>query len=150
MDPKETKGTAALDLTPDFQRQHVWTLEQQSAYVEYILRGGMSGRELYFNCVGWMGDYKGPFVIVDGKQRLEAVRKYLRNEIPILNGVYHKDFEDRLPSTAQFILCINNLPTRAEVLQWYLEMNSGGTPHTQEELDKVKFLLQEELLKNSK
>jgi hypothetical protein len=27
------------------------------------------------------------------------------------------------------------------VLQWYLELNSGGTPHTKEELDKVKKML---------
>ena len=37
---------------------------------------------------------------------------------------------------------INDLQSEKDVLQWYLEMNSGGTPHTQEELDRVKLLLQ--------
>lgn len=144
MDEEKNKGIAVLDLNPDFQRGHVWTREQQSAYVEYILRGGMSGRELYFNCVGWQGNYKGPFVIVDGKQRLEAVRKFLRNEIPICGGYYYKDIEGKLPTTAQFIICVNSLPTRDKVLKWYLEMNSGGTPHTPEELARVKTLLEKE------
>lgn len=131
-----------LDLNPDFQREHVWTTEQQIAYVEYALKGGRSGRDIYFNCVGWQGKYNGPFVIVDGKQRLHAVRKFLANELPIFDGHYIKDIEGNLPSnTAEFIFNVNDLPTRKEVLQWYLEMNIGGTPHTETELNKVKEML---------
>lgn len=33
-----------LDLDPDFQRGHVWTRDQQVAYVEYMLRGGEVSR----------------------------------------------------------------------------------------------------------
>lgn len=135
-------GMSPLDLNPDFQRGHVWAREQQTAYVEYILKGGVSGREIYLNCNGWMGSYKGPFVIVDGKQRLEAVRAFLRNEVPVFN-YYFKDFTDRLPTgSAFFCININNLKTRKEVLQWYLEMNTGGVVHTKEELNRVKNLLE--------
>ena len=38
----------------------------------------------------------------------------------------------------------NNLKTRKEVLQWYIEMNNGGTPHTKEEINRVKILLETE------
>ena len=38
----------------------------------------------------------------------------------------------------------NDLQTREEVLQWYLELNSTGTPHTKKELDRVKALLNRE------
>jgi hypothetical protein len=134
-------GTALLDLEPDFQREHVWTTEQQIKYVEYILQGGMSGREIYFNCVGWMKDWKGPFVIVDGKQRLHAARQFIANKLPVFNGFYRKDIEGRLSMNAQFIFAINDLKTHAEVLKWYLEMNTGGTPHTPEEIAKVKAML---------
>ncbi len=133
---------ASVDLNPDFQRGHVWTREQQIAYVEYIIRGGSSGKELYFNCVGWQGSYKGPFVLVDGKQRLTAVLAFLDNEIPAFGHLY-KDYEDRIPSDCNFYMNVNNLKTREEVLTWYLEMNSGGTPHTQEELQKVKDMLEQ-------
>ena len=135
-------GSAIVNLEPDFQRLHVWTLDQQTKYIEYILSGGMSGRELYFNCVGWMGTFKGPFVIVDGKQRLEAVRKFMRNEVSIFNGHYYKDIDGRLPPNASFIICVNDLKTEAEVIKWYLEMNTGGTPHTSEEIQKAKELLE--------
>ena len=32
-----------LDLDPPFQRGHVWTDDQRSAYMEYILSGGYTG-----------------------------------------------------------------------------------------------------------
>lgn len=133
-----------LDLNPDFQRAHVWTREQQIAYVEYKLRGGESGGELYFNHPGWMSDWKGKFVIVDGKQRLEAVRAFMRNDIPAF-GFFYKEFKDRLgmsgPCVAVNIAC---LKTRSELLRWYLAINSGGTPHAPAEIEKVRAMLDAE------
>lgn len=141
---RSSKQIASLDLDPDFQRCHVWTPEQQTAYVEYALKGGTSGREIYFNCGGWQGNYEGPFVIVDGKQRLHAVRQFLANQVTIFNGHYFGDIEGRLPTTAYFNFNVNDLKTRAEVIKWYLEMNTGGTPHTAEEIAKAKALLDKE------
>lgn len=139
-----------LDLDPDFQRLHVWTKAQQTAYVEYILSGGLSGKAIYWNHPAWQ-DFSNmkekQLVIVDGKQRIHAVTRFLNNHVKAF-GQYHDDFEgspDLL--TANFQFFINNLKTKAEVLKWYLEFNSAGTPHTQGELDKVKFLLEEEDLK---
>jgi hypothetical protein len=134
-----------LDLDPDFQRAHVWTPEQQTAFIEYCLKGGRSGRDIYFNCVGWQNKYDGPFVIVDGKQRLHAVLQFLDSKVPILGGYYFKDIEGVLPShEAELVFHVNDLPTRKDVLQWYLELNTGGTPHTAEEISKAKALLDAE------
>ena len=38
-----------LQLNPDFQRGHVWSEDQQVKFIEYVLRGGKSGKILYFN-----------------------------------------------------------------------------------------------------
>ena len=147
---------AGVNLDPDFQRAHVWTEAQQRAYVEYILKGGQSGRDIYFNCKGWGRLYEGPFVLVDGKQRLEAVRKFLRDELTIFHdlvrhpqgyappGIRFSGFSDRIPFQASFNFHVNDLKARAEVLRWYLEMNTGGTLHTAEEISKVKDMLQKE------
>lgn len=135
-----------LQLCPDFQRGHVWTKKQQIAYVEYILRGGKSARVIYFNCPHWQGGYmpkEGEFVCVDGLQRLTAVLAFLHNEIPAF-GCYYKDYEDGLPIMTDFSFNVNELNTRAEVLQWYIEMNSGGTPHTNGGIERVKKLLDQE------
>jgi len=138
-----------LQLDPDFQRPHVWDLEKQQRYVEFILRGGKSSRDIYFNQANWMRwkkdtDLKNPLVLVDGKQRLNAVRLFLNNEIKAF-GCYFKEFEDSLHITVDFIFHVNSLYTRKEVLQWYLDLNSGGVVHTEEELDHVRKLLLKEI-----
>ncbi len=152
MDPKyliqhvctEWVEEQGLDLNPDFQRAHVWTQEQQIAYVEYFLRGGTSGRDLYFNHPGWMGSFTGDFVLVDGKQRIEAFRAFMDNEFQVF-GSYYRDFTDSFRFVdGTFIVHVNNLKTRKEVLTWYLEMNTGGTVHTDDEIEKVRVLLDSE------
>lgn len=141
---QEQEDEVALDLDPDFQRCHVWTREQQQKYVEFALRGGRGCNELRFNCAGWMGDFRGPFVLVDGKQRLTAVRKFLNDELDIFGGVTFSQFEGRPPARTDFVIFINDLNTREEVLNWYLDINSAGTQHTEAELQKVKNLLENE------
>ncbi len=74
----------ALDLSPEFQRGHVWTEEQRILYVEYILRGGEGGRDLCFNRYGWSGRVgaDGPYEILDGLQRLTSAMMFMRGELP--------------------------------------------------------------------
>lgn len=139
----QSEKAAALDLNPDFQRAHVWTPDQQTAYVEYILRGGTSGHELYFNCTGWQSNFCGPYVIVDGKQRLEAVRRFMRGEIPAF-GTMISDYSDKPDLlTARFSWNVAALETRAAVLKWYLDFNAAGTQHTPEELARVRSMLED-------
>ena len=132
-----------LQLNPDFQRGHVWTRDQQIAYIEYLLRGGTSGREIYFNMPGWMSDWKGDFVCVDGLQRITTCLAFINDEIPAF-GYYFSEYEDKLRLlSVTLVMNVNNLKTRREVLTWYLEMNTGGTVHTTEELNKVRKMLEE-------
>ena len=134
-----------LDLDVDFQRAHVWTDEQRTAFVEHLLRGGIGSNTIRFNCTGWRGqsDGMGPMVCVDGKQRLTACTMFLDNAIPAFE-TYFSDYEDKPDILCGLIFRINDLPTRADVLRWYLEINMGGTLHTQEEIRKVKRLLEQE------
>jgi len=141
------KKEYGLIMEPDFQRAHVWTEYQQSSYVEWILRGGFSGKDIFFNKPDWMKfNLKDtPLILVDGLQRLTAALKFLHNEILVFGGYRLSDFEDKMPWVdIAFNFHINNLKTRIEVLQWYLDFNSGGTLHTVGELDKVRELLKKE------
>ena len=132
-----------LQINPDFQRGHVWMNEQQIKFMEYFLSGGASGLDFYFNHPGWMGSFKGEFVLVDGLQRFTAIKNFLENKIPAF-GKFLFEFEDAIPSTIDIKIHINNLDSKAKVLKWYLEMNSEGTPHSPEELERVKSLLLKE------
>ena len=142
------QAEAGLQLEPDFQRGHVWTEAQQIAYLEYLLRGGKSGRDLYFNCsFGANGLPKGEgyeeYVCVDGLQRIIAWKRYLNNEIPVF-GHFCREFTDRFPIRLSMRVYINDLKTRREVLQWYIDMNAGGTPHSEAEISRVRALLEQE------
>jgi hypothetical protein len=137
-----------LNLDPDFQRAHVWTEDKQIHYIEFVLRGGRSSRDLFFNCPSWSRRGKWaeeqPIVLVDGKQRLEAARRFIRNEIGAFGSLY-REFTDRMRiHNATFRVHVNDLQTRTEVLQWYLDLNTGGVVHTTEEIEKVRRLLEQE------
>lgn len=133
-----------LQLCPDFQRGHVWTEAQQIAFVEFFLRGGKTGRVVYLNDPHWQGRNRSggysDFVIVDGLQRVTAFRRWLADEFRVF-GSLRSEFADSIRLTNTMKLNINTLPTRAAVLQWYLEMNAGGTPHADAEIERVRGLL---------
>lgn len=140
-----------LELNPDFQRGHIWTEAQQIAYMEFLLRGGRTARVIYFNSPafgrgGEYGDLPDTLLCVDGLQRLTAGLRFIRNEIPVF-GAYYKDYEDSLGFHRGFRFNINGLKKRSEILEWYIQFNSGGTVHTEEEINRVKDLLEEELKK---
>ncbi len=146
-----------VDLDPDFQRGHVWTEEQHIRYVEFLLRGGQSQLTLYWNHPAYMSDKSAgsdldeQMVLVDGKQRLTACLKFMRNEIPVF-GHYLREYSDPNDlrgalgmSGARLRMNVNNLQTRREMLQWYLDLNDGGVVHTKDEIARVRGLLDEEV-----
>ena len=137
-----------LDINPEFQRGFCWSSQQKKNYIQYILRGGMSGRDIYCNCPFWQfgsvqpKDPQWQYVLVDGKQRLDAVLGFLNNEFTIFDDHYFKDFTDKLRmSSGGFKWHINTLKTYNEVLDWYIQLNTGGTVHDQSEIDRVKDLI---------
>lgn len=144
---EDWKRDYRLDLDPDFQRAHVWTDAQRAAFVEYVLSGGPSGRDLYFACEGWNRalSLKSALVIVDGKQRLEAVLRFLRDELPVRGRVRSQwTGRMRLTTGARFRFHIADIG-RADTLRWYLALNAAGTPHAPEEIDRVRALLDAEV-----
>lgn len=141
-----------LNLAPDFQRGHVWTKAQRVAYVEGILRGtvGESQRIIQFNAPHWEDtDYAGELPreiqIVDGLQRLTTVRQYLAGELKIFGGLTVGDFDGSSYSARmgiyRFRVNIHTFATRQALLRYYLEINSGGTPHSKAEIKRVQALL---------
>ena len=128
-----------LDLNPEFQRGHVWTTDQQIAFIEYLFKGGET-QAIRFNHTDW-GNFSKPskMVIVDGLQRTTAIMKFLNNELPIFDGYYFKQCTN-IP-IIDIKITVNNLKEDDEVINWYIELNEGGTPHTKEEIKKEKKMI---------
>lgn len=144
---KNYEDRYGLELNPDFQRGHVWTKEQQIAWLEFFFRGGITSRVIYFNCPMFNPEYTGTvsstMVCVDGLQRLTALLGFLDNEIPIF-GTLYEDFEDKLNDVRHSIkININNLLDKKDVIRWYIQMNTGGTVHSKKEIERVSKLLEE-------
>ena len=158
-----------LQLEPDFQRAHVWNEAQQIAYVEHVLRDGYAGRTIYFNRgkwvwrekatgklyfgglskereaeASWQGYYM--YYLVDGLQRLTAARRFMRGQIPAF-GHYREAWTGHLPMHVSFSAVFGELNNRADILSWYLDINSGGVLHTTDEIERVRALLSAEQAK---
>jgi uncharacterized protein with ParB-like and HNH nuclease domain len=137
---KESIEGYKVELNPEYQRDYVWREQQKIKYIEYILKGGFSSRDIFWNCSSWMKGFNTPLEIVDGKQRISAVLDFLDNKIKAFE-YYLSEYKDKIHWDYDFIFHINNLQTRLDVLRWYLSLNDGGTIHTKKDLNKVKLLI---------
>ena len=139
-----------LDIDPDFQRVHVWTQDQKSAFVEHVLREGRN-TTIRWNCPGWNktepNTKQGPVTLVDGKQRLYAILDFMDDHLPAF-GRFISEWKGILSITCNLNFIMNDLETKAEVLKWYLELNRGNVAHTPDELDRVEELLRNETYSN--
>jgi hypothetical protein len=145
------KNSYGLDLDPDFQRGHVWTMDHKIKFLEFIFRGGKVPA-IVFNSPAYAGtsptrktDLPETVVLVDGKQRLTTLLGFLNSEIAIFGGSFIHDFDNvrKLLTRASMMYIVNNLQTRKELLRWYLEMNSGTVAHSSDELQRVQKMLDE-------
>tara|TARA_R110002124_G_scaffold128157_2_gene288524 strand:+ start:8018 stop:8608 length:591 start_codon:yes stop_codon:yes gene_type:complete len=146
-----------FDLTPDFQRGHVWTTEQQVRFIESCIRGVVpsSGYLIQFNCANWgldeaETDLPRGLQCVDGLQRYTAVTKFMRGEIKAF-GMTFDEFEDTRFRTRRNTVrvAILDFTSRADLLSHYLAFNSGGTVHPIEEIERVQKMRDEALCKKS-
>ena len=150
-----------IDMDPPYQRDHVWTETQQMDFMGFLLEGGRAPeffvRELPYT------DPRNPtppyYEIVDGKQRMLAMYRWWKGEIPARLGpeynyrlIWMKDFglvslrriKRDVSCNVQFL----KEKTDAQIMRLYLRLNRGGTPHTEEEIAKVQTML--EALKKEK
>lgn len=132
---------------PDYQRGHVWTDDQCARFVGFLAEGG-EPPPIYVQ--RWPIRMDLPDEILDGLQRITAIRRFLDGEVPmeLTDGtrMYLRD----LDAESQRLLVGNAGPslvlqyvlyeTRADVLDMYLRLNRGGTPHSDAEIDRVRAL----------
>ena len=137
-----------FELCPDFQRGHVWTHEQQVAYVESFLRGAADATIEFNNpSMGTLlldpGDlHPYSMVCVDGLQRLTALREYMAGRVKVFGGLSAEDLKGTSFDANRYTWTLKcfDFPTRAQLLQHYLDLNAGGTPHSAEEIARVRQL----------
>lgn len=143
---KLRKDIFKVDLQPPFQRSLVWTDEQKTKWLEFIFSGGRTSRTIYFNCPNWDSyegetEFEKTIQCIDGQQRLSAIKDFMEEKIEVF-GFKKSDWLDA--GNVMVKININSLKTKKEVLSWYIQLNSAGTPHTAEEIKKATKLLNDE------
>lgn len=136
--------------TPAYQRGRVWTDQQASRFIGFLAEGGESP-PIFIQRWRIRREDTPPDELVDGLQRVTALLRFGASEIPMETPqgerAYLHDFSEDdqriwlgtagLKLTAQYIMC----DTRAQVLELYIRLNRGGTPHTDAEIERVREML---------
>lgn len=145
-----------LELNPIFQRGRVWSLEQQIAFVERFVRYPQSvERNIYFNdsrlfkkaTPSKQNDMiVDKIVCLDGLQRLTSLLDFLDGKFAIFGDVKWSDIEssedyNKIVDSLDLDFHFYSFETNKEVIDFYVDFNSKGTPHTAEEIERVKQLL---------
>lgn len=120
---------------PPFQRPHVWTVEQDTAFVESIWDGLPLG-----TYVMNVSDGRNPAVVtcdhwlLDGQQRWTALNRYVADEFPVYGHLWSAlpDVDQRNFRGRQFgkVEITDLSPERC--LEVYNKLAYGGTAHTPE------------------
>lgn len=146
LDCADAGGT--LELCPDFQRGHVWSDAQRVAFVEAFLSNRAEAK-IRFNAPGYTDrGAKGDLVAstmqcIDGLQRLTALVDFVEGNSAVFGGLKASDLSGTAFSVKRYSVkvAVHEFANRAELLRFYLDINSGGTVHAEAELERVKGLL---------
>ncbi|MBK3780236.1 DUF262 domain-containing protein [Paraburkholderia aspalathi] len=150
------KDYGGIELVPDYQRGHVWTEEQQQHFIENVMRGAVasSGLVIQLNCPNFDSltttspkcDLPNGVQCVDGLQRLTAVRRFMAGEVSVF-GMTKDEFRgseyDPTRMTFRLKFAIFSFERKVELLDHYLALNAGGTPHPKSEIERVKAMRDE-------
>lgn len=121
---------------PDYQRELVWSEEQQGRFIESIFLN-LPIPYLYVADVN-EGENEGRLEIVDGSQRIRTLVRFLQNELklddlkmlPMLKGFYFKDFpmSRQLRFRRKTMRMIELMEVDEEARrQLFDRLNTGGT-----------------------
>ena len=140
-----------------YQRDYVWTLEDEQNFIESMYNHLNLGT-VVFRKRSWqwleketsMRDSKdnsdlGFFDIVDGKQRLHTIKRFMTDQFPDKQGNFFSDFSEiakrRFEECGSMgVLEIQDEASEDDVLRVFLNVNYTGRPLSQEHLDYVRDL----------
>jgi hypothetical protein len=132
-----------VDFDVDYQRDHVWTLDDKIALIDSIFNNVDIGKFVFVERP--MGCDRKLLEIIDGKQRLTAICEFVEGRFQY-NGYYYDElsFSDKNKINSHGISYgyLEN-PSRRAIFETFIKLNTAGRPMKNEDIDKVKKLLDE-------
>lgn len=126
---------------PAFQRQQVWTQEQQIKFIESAWKNIPLGTFMIHRMDWVAGGEPLPFSgwVVDGQQRLTAIDAYWKDGFSVF-GARWSEVPRRDQRDFNFIKFSHyeiNVRSEEEIKELYLLMAFGGTAHTEDDRMRV-------------
>lgn len=135
-----------------YQRPYVWTLADEQSFIDSIYNGIECGRIMvrrrgydYVEKRAMAGDFEGLawHDIVDGKQRLNTIKRFVNDEFPDSNGYYFSDLSEYAKrvfnrSSCLSLVILREKATDEDVLKAFLMTNYAGKPMSKEHIEYVK------------
>lgn len=145
-----------LELNPEFQRGHVWSLDKQIAFVENLLRGIDINKTIRFNDLTMHPHddadeiLQNKIICIDGLQRLTAITDFVDGKYKVFNNQLSYDDILNHPDKASMRRIFNSallqfeflqITSYKEVLEYYIDLNFGGVAHTAADIQIAKDIL---------
>ncbi len=141
------KDNQDLYIVPDYQRELIWTLENNQNLIYAIMNGSPIGEFIFAkDTVESKTEYYYKWIVIDGQQRINALKEFVLNKYVDLDGRYFKDYSYRemtyfLENYTNFnFVSIENLSLKEQV-EIYISKNIGGVAHSNDEIEKARIFL---------
>lgn len=124
---------------PPFQRPHVWSLEQEKAFIQSIWLGLPLGSYTFHELDS---QNKPPYLpiamsgwLLDGQQRLTAIERYWNNEFAVFDLYWNEltPVEQRRFQHTKFSHFKVRLSSEDQAREVYDRLSFGGTAHTEDQ-----------------
>lgn len=133
----------------DYQRDYVWKKKQQQEFLFTLISGFPLGSVAIAKRPDWLS-VNGPWMeVVDGKQRIMTIEKFVTGEIPIiLKGRELWWHEMTRPEHLAFgrpflpMVTLENA-TKQSVLDYFIAVNFTGVPQSTKHKNKVLAMREE-------
>lgn len=130
-------------IVPEYQRDLVWSLENKQNLIFAIMNGSPIGEFIFSRyTVDTPKDFHHEWSVIDGQQRINALREFVQNQFRDKDGRYYSEysyremvylFEDFDNFSAVYI---QDLSER-DAVEIYISKNIGGVAHTEDELARA-------------
>ena len=128
------------------RRGRVWTKAQSEAFAGFFIEGN---RVPAFYIRQRTLDDSEADEVIDGKQRLIALGQFVSGEIDAVlwsgERMRYADLSDvgkrGFKSVPVPLIELPESTTDREAMAVYLRLNRGGTPHTEEEIERVRRMM---------
>ena len=134
---------AGMDFDVEYQREHVWEIEDKVALIDSIYNNIDIGKFVFIQLhESTDGKY---YQVLDGKQRLTALCEFYEDRFPY-KGVYYSQMCHRDKHTFRnhnITYGFLENPSKRAIYESFVKLNTCGKPMDHKHIDKVKELIKD-------